>query len=131
MSFIKGASVELQMREILEGVVNDIGDAVDEALKEPPKLAKRVIQANAKALTNTGRYRKGWKIKRHRRSKGAIVYNDSEPGRAHLLEYGHVIRNQNGTYGRAPAHPHIKDAETQSVELFIDTLDEALDRILK
>lgn len=131
MSHIKGDSIELQMKEITQQIAEEINNAIDEAMKEPPKLAKRVIQANAKALVNTGKYRKGWKIKRHRRTKSAVVYNDTEPGRAHLLEYGHVIKNQNGSYGRAPAHPHIKDAETQSVDLFLQTLDSELERILK
>ena len=62
--------------------------------------------------------------------KGAIVYNATDPGRAHLLEYGHVIKNKKGQYGRAPAHPHIKPAEEQSVELFIETLESELNKTL-
>lgn len=126
---MSGKSIEFQMEKILKHTTEQIETAVDVALKEPPKLCKKLIQANAPKLT--GAYRKGWKIKRHRRTKSAVVYNDTEPGKAHLLEYGHVIKNQNGTYGRAPAHPHIKQAETQSVQLFLDTLDEQLDSILE
>lgn len=131
MSRMNGTSVEIQMKELLENVSKEISAAVDESLKEPPKLCKKIIQTNAQALKNTGEYRRGWKIKRHRRTKSAVVYNDTKPGLAHLLEYGHVIKNKNGEYGRAPAHQHIKPAETESVELFVRTLDEKLDSILK
>ena len=118
-----------QMKELTKEIVDGINDAVDEALKEPPKLAKKVIMAGAPKLT--GSYRKGWRIKRHRRSKSAVVYNATDPGLAHLLEYGHVTKNQYGQYTRTPAHKHIKPAEEQSVELFLNTLNDRLDSILK
>lgn len=117
------------MKELTKEIVDGINDAVDEALKEPPKLAKKVIMAGAPKLT--GSYRKGWRIKRHRRSKSAVVYNATDPGLAHLLEYGHVTKNQYGQYTRTPAHKHIKPAEEQSVELFLNTLNDRLDSILK
>lgn len=118
-------SVELQMKEITQEIAESIDNAIDEALKEPPKLAKKLIMNNAPKLS--GSYRKGWRIKRHRRTKGAVVYNATDPGKAHLLEFGHVIKNKNGSYGRAPAHPHIKPAEVQSVDLFIQTLENEID----
>lgn len=120
-------SVEFQMKQITQQITKEIDNAVTVAMKEPPKLAKKLIMSNAPKLT--GSYRKGWKIKRHRRPKSAIVYNETDPGKAHLLEYGHVTKNQFGQYSRTPAHPHIKPAEVQSVDLFLRTLDEELDRI--
>ena len=122
-------SIEFQMKQLLEGTAEQIDKAVDEALKEPPKLAKKLIMSNAPKLS--GSYRRGWKIKRHRRTKSAVVYNDTDPGLAHLLEYGHVSKNQYGVYGRVNGKAHIKPAEVQSVELFIQTIDEELNQILK
>ena len=113
------------MKEITQEIADNINNAIDVALKEPPKLAKKIIMSNAPKLS--GSYRKGWRIKRHRRTKSAVVYNATEPGKAHLLEYGHMIKNKNGTFGRSPAHPHIKPAEEQSVELFIETLENEID----
>lgn len=117
-------SIEFQMKEITKELAKKIDDAITVSMKEPPKLAKKMIMNNAPK--NTGEYRSGWKIKRHRRPKSAIVYNDKAPGKAHLLEYGHVIKNQKGEYGRSPAHPHIKPAEVQSVDLFLQTLEDEL-----
>lgn len=128
MSSISGISIEKQMKEITKEIAESINDAVDEALKEPPKLAKRVIMAGAPKLT--GSYRKGWRIKRHRRTKSAVVYNATDPGLAHLLEYGHVTKNQYGQYTRTPAHKHIKPAEEQSVDLFLETIERELNNIL-
>lgn len=128
MAPIKGISLEKQMKEITKEIAEGINNAVDEALKEPPKLAKKVIMSGAPKLS--GSYRKGWKIKRHRRSKSAIVYNATDPGLAHLLEYGHVTKNQYGQYTRTPAHPHIKPAEEQSVDLFLETIERELNNIL-
>ena len=125
MSGISGVSIEKQFKQITKEIAEAVDQAVDTALKEPPKLAKKVIMSGAPKLS--GSYRKGWKIKRHRRSKSAVVYNATDPGLAHLLEFGHVTKNQYGQYTRTPAHPHIKPAEQQSVDLFIETLERELD----
>lgn len=121
-------SLEKQFKEITKEITEAVDQAVNEALKEPPKLAKKVIMAGAPKLS--GSYRKGWKIKRHRRSKSAIVYNETDPGLAHLLEFGHVTKNQYGQYTRTPAHPHIKPAEEQSVDLFLETIERELNNKL-
>lgn len=122
-------SVEFQMKQLMDGVSEKIEKAVDEALKEPPKLTKKLIMKNAPRLS--GSYRRGWKIKRHRKVKSAVVYNDTDPGLAHLLEFGHIAKNQRGVYGRVNGIKHIKPAEEEGVDLFIQTINEALDEILE
>lgn len=62
----------------------------------------------------TGDYAKGWKLKRERGRNGindVTIHNATDWHLTHLLENGHVIRNKKGTYGRAPAHKHIKPVE--------------------
>jgi hypothetical protein len=44
----------------------------------------------------------------------------------HLLENGHIVRNQYGTYGRVNGDGHIKDAEQNAVEEVISTLEAKL-----
>lgn len=121
-------NISLQMDEILKEISEEVDDAIEEGLKKAPKLCKKELRANSPK--NTGDYSKGWKIKRHKkRFKGATVYNDKKPRLTHLLENGHVIRNGKGTYGRAPAQPHIEPASEKATELFIDTVMEKVEKI--
>ena len=110
----------------------DIAEGVDKAIEQGMKTAPKECKKRLKELSpkDTGEYSKGWRIKRHRRPKSAIVYNATNAHLTHLLEFGHVIKNKNGTYGRAPAHPHMKQAEEESVKLFVDTIESALDQEL-
>ena len=57
-----------------------------------------------------------------------IVHNKTDYQLTHLLENGHVIRNKKGTYGRAPAHPHIKPIEAKNSEEYVNNVTRALGR---
>lgn len=109
----KTGSVTAQMQELLE-----------EVNKEVERSAKTNIQTVAKEaaqkLSNTspkqtGEYAQGWGVKRMG-ELDVVTYNKTMPGLTHLLENGHVIRNKKGTYGRAPAHKHIKPVEEWAVD---------------
>jgi hypothetical protein len=65
-----------------------------------------------------GGYSKGWRIQRD--GNGYIVHNGKYPGLTHLLEHGHVIKNQYGEYGRAPAIVHIKPVEDEEAQKYYD-----------
>ena len=106
-------SVSAQMTELL-----------DEIDKDVEKSAKTNIQAVAKesvqklkntSPVKTGSYAKGWGVKKED-DMTVIVLNRTDYQLTHLLENGHVIRNKKGTYGRAPAHKHIKPVEEWAID---------------
>ena len=89
------------MKRKVNNSVDKVGkDAVDKLKSTSPK--------------KTGDYARGWKLKRERGRNGindVVIHNATDWHLTHLLENGHVIRNAPGTYGRAPAHVHIKPVE--------------------
>ena len=89
------------LREYADEVQEDVVKVVDKVSKEGQKRLKD-------NSPGSGRYAKGWKRKRvrDRLATSFTLYNERYY-MTHLLEKGHVIRNAKGTYGRAPAHPHI------------------------
>lgn len=115
-----------QMREILESVSDGVQDAVSEGMsKSPKRAASKLRSASPK---NKGDYAKGWRAKRIDDNE-AVVYNATHPGLTHLLENGHVIRNQSGEYGRYNGIKHIEPVEEDAAEDFFNTISEALDKI--
>ena len=73
---------------------------------------KKEIQQNAPK--NTGDYAKSWAVKKTKESSEKLevtVHSKNRYQLAHLLEYGHALRNG----GRAKAQPHIAPAEEKGV----------------
>lgn len=68
-----------------------------------------------------GRYASGWRDEKEYVG-GSItkhtLHNVNEPTLTHLLENGHVVKNQFGTYDRARAIPHIEVTEKDTVNYF-------------
>ena len=116
-------SVSIQMKQILD----EFSDKVNEVLD---KAANSTADESVEKLQNTspsrsGDYARGWKVKIE--GKGdVIVHNATHYQLTHLLENGHVIRNKKGTYGRAPAHKHIRPVETWANREFQRKIEEGL-----
>lgn len=120
-------SVTAQMQEILKEVGSAAEDALQEGLEKAPKGMVKTLKSTSPKLT--GDYAKGWrvlKVDKHLR----VVHNATMPGLTHLLEKGHVIKNATGSYGRANAQKHIEPAEQESIQLFVDTVMDGLNRSL-
>ena len=89
-----------------------------------------VNQLKANSPKKSGDYARGWKLKRERGRNGindVVIHNATDWHLTHLLENGHVVRNKKGTYGRAPAHKHIKPVE----EYFNSEVGEEIKRELE
>lgn len=113
------------MQITVSSQINDILKTYSaEVQQKATKTAQKVARDCAADLRRTspvgektkssGEYAKGWTVKRGRANSGGfsfIVHNKNAPGLTHLLEHGHVTRNQYGEYGTTPAHPHIAKAE--------------------
>ena len=115
--------------EQLTRILDEYGDEVKQVAR---KDAQKAGRDTAKDLRNvspkkSGDYASGWGTKQVD-ADTVTVYNRKMPGLTHLLEKGHLIRNKKGTYGRAPAHPHIAPVEAKQVEQFISNVERDLQR---
>lgn len=101
------ADFTVQLNEILDQYEERVEKAANEAFNEVATEAVQKLKNSSPKLT--GKYAKGWKKKKQ--GDGYVVYNAEAPGLTHLLENGHVIRNQYGSYGRTTAQKHIAPVE--------------------
>ena len=106
-------SVAVQMAELLDEVNKDVEKSAKTNIQ---RIAKESVQKlKNTSPSKTGEYASGWGTKKQG-DADVVVYNRTAPGLTHLLENGHVIRNKKGTYGRAPAHKHIKPVEDWAID---------------
>ena len=101
-----------QISEIFDDYNRDMKRKVNNSVDKVGKDA--VDKLKSTSPKKTGDYARGWKLKRERGRNGindVVIHNATDWHLTHLLENGHVIRNAKGTYGRAPAHVHIKPVE--------------------
>lgn len=106
----------------LEDYSRDVQKALDEAAKEAAELTQAQLKQNSpKKKRKGGKYARGWRVKKQEGPAGLVsyvVYNGARPGLTHVLENGHVARNQYGTYGRVRAIPHIGPAADAGIQRF-------------
>lgn len=104
-----------QMNDILKDYIKDVKQVTNEAQDEVAEECVKKLKATSPKRPGRGKhYANGWKVKRERGLVGinqVIVYNKAKPQLTHLLENGHVIENQYGTYGRTRAKKHIEPVE--------------------
>lgn len=120
----KTKSVSIQMKQILDQFDDKVNDVLEES-------ADKVSRESVDKLRNTspkksGGYAQGWTVTKES-PKSIIVHNATHYQLTHLLENGHVIRNKKGTYGRAPAHKHIKPVETWANKEFQRLIKEGIE----
>ena len=124
-------SVQDQIRAILEEYGQEVQEVVNKAAIETAKeTAKDLKQTSPKSKRAGKHYANNWAMKEKKIPAGGIntvVYNKAPTYRlTHLLEKGHVVKNQYGTYGRAPAIRHIEPAEERGVENFLRKVESEL-----
>lgn len=105
-------SISDQMREILDEYSDKVKEVTDEAINRVSKEC--VNKLHNSSPDRTGDYARGWAVKKiavRNKISDVVVHNRTRYNLTHLLEFGHVVRNAKGTFGRAPAHPHIGDVE--------------------
>lgn len=122
------ASLESQMSQILDAYFTDVEKASVEASKEAANETVRILKSTSPTGKSKRHYKSGWKVTR--RAEGLltafIVHNASKPGMTQLLEFGHVVRNQKGTYGRTGGTKHISNAEQKGIKIFEDGIRERI-----
>lgn len=123
-----GISIDKLAGTVMDGLKEYAG-AVAEDLKQ---AAKKTAEDCAKELrstspTATGKYRKGWKVKKAFESGTSArytVHNATAYQLTHLLEKGHAKRGG----GRVAAIPHIALAEEKAIEQMTKLAKEACDQ---
>lgn len=117
-----------QMKKILDDMTIEtrkkIEKVADDSSEYGLKLIKKRSPRDSKrksSKTGKRRYASGWRYEKE--YVGALIvkhtlHNVNEPTLTHLLENGHVVKNQFGTYGRVRAIPHIEVTENDTADYF-------------
>ena len=110
-------SITKQMEEILGEYKTEAYRVINDSMDIVAKEAVQKLRTDSPKRPGKGQYARGWRVKREKGALGinsVIVHNATNYQLTHLLEYGHIVRNKYGTYGRASAIPHIKPVEEWS-----------------
>lgn len=112
---------QVELSKILDDYRLEVIRAVDEAAKEGAEVTlKQLKQTSPRRRKRGGKYARGWRMRTQKLgiNKSYVVYNGSYPGLTHLLEYGHVVSNQYGSYGRLRGQTHIAPAAEAGIMRF-------------
>lgn len=107
-------TIAVQMAAIMDEYRAEVVEATDAAIDSVSKEAVQKLKNTSPKRPGGGQYAKSWTVKKERGAGGirtAIVHNAKHYRLTHLLEKGHVSRNQYGTFGRVAAREHIKPVE--------------------
>ena len=118
-------SVEVLLTEVMTEVNDEANEIMFKCMSKAMQKAKKEVFTRSPVLI--GKYKKGWAVRTKRLKYGfdGVIYNKTYPGLTHLLNNGHVIRNQHGTFGRVSGDNHITKARDIADEYLIQLLQEA------
>ena len=107
----KTGSVAIQLAEVVDQYDVKLKRATNNAMDVVAKEA--VSKLKSTSPRKSGEYARGWGIKRERGTGGinTVTVKNRVYQLTHLLENGHIVRNEKGTYGRAPGIKHIAPVE--------------------
>ena len=113
----------VEVTKYLEQYNEEVDRATKAAAKEAAEVTVRELKSTSpkrKGGKGKGKYARGWTYKKQELgiNMSYVVYNKGAPGLTHLLERGHVIRNQSGSWGRIRAIPHIARAAEAGIQRF-------------
>lgn len=117
------------LRNVVNEYLAEYGDQATEAIEEASKAtAKEVVKELRKGGGYNGgeKFNKGWTSKTEvsRLGSSTTVYNSTQPGLAHLLEFGHAKRNG----GRTRAFNFIAPVSDSVEKKFEAAFDKALNK---
>lgn len=123
----------VEMQKILDDYVETVDRAAQESAKEAAERTVNTLKKTSpkrKSGKGKGKYARGWKSKKVVQGPlvSYVVYNGQSPGLTHVLENGHVARNQYGTFGRVRAIKHIGPAAEAGIQRFELSLRTRLNR---
>lgn len=111
-----------ELTKVLDEYIDHVQDAVDDA---GAKIGKEAVsELKGSSPKHTGKYARGWALKKDKATHTFTVYNRTYGSLTHLLERGHVTVNG----GRVAARPHIKPVEEKASEEFIQETTRLIER---
>ena len=107
-----------ELKKYAKATTDEVKEATSAAGK---RCAKQIADnINAQGIGKPGgKYRKSWKVKvtLDKPTARTVTVYSTQYQLAHLLENGHVIKNQTGQiYGKTRPRPHIAPAEQDAVD---------------
>lgn len=120
-------SLVVQMDKILDEFSRDLKNATNEAADSVAKQSVQKLRNTS--AKRTGRYARGWGVKREKGTNGintVIIRNRTDYQLTHLLEKPHLIRNKKGTYGYTKGDGKIKDVEEWAKQEFPTEIERRL-----
>lgn len=117
--------LDTAIEKILKEYEGNISSNLEQVTKEIGKKGAQAVKASARGAVKGKKYASGWtyEVQKTRLSTSVVIYNQSHPGLAHLLEKGHA--NVDG--GRTPARPHIAPVEEKLVKEYEEGVRNAID----
>lgn len=118
---------------IINDILNDYATSINEQVNI---LAEQIAKDGVKELKNTnvpkartGDYKKGWRVDKSVKSNdfAYTIYNAKKPGLTHLLENGHIGKNQYGQWGKVKGFKHIAPVEKNAINNF----EKGIEQIIK
>jgi hypothetical protein len=107
----------------LQNWSHEIEEKLEEVKRDVAKDVNKSLKTKKHTYTDrTGRYKKGWRIKKDNQSKSYIVHNKTDYQLTHLLEKGHAKRGG----GRVDPRVHIDPIENKAIEDFLRRIEEAI-----
>lgn len=116
-----------QVNEILGQYTKNVDDRMKDVIEDASKRARDELRATSPKGPEG--YAKSWSVKKGKGSKGIqnTVYNKDHYRLTHLLENGHAVKNQHGSYGFwKPKKKHIQPVNDWVVQELPIWLEEAL-----
>lgn len=117
------------LRDLVNQYLTEYGTEVATVLEEAGKAtAKDAVKKLKQGGSYNGgeKFNKGWtaKTETNRIGSSTTVYNSTQPGLAHLLEFGHAKRNG----GRTKAFNFIAPVADQVEDVFAKEFEKALEK---
>ena len=118
-------SVEVLLSRALTEVSKEEDEILFKCMSKAMRKAKKDVIAMSPV--NSGEYKRGWTVRTKRLKYGfdGVIYNKDKPGLTHLLNNGHQVANQYGSYRRKEGDNHITKARNNAEAYLIDLLVEA------
>lgn len=119
-------SLEQQLSDVLVLYSQEVTEQIKQDTETVAKETRQRIKESGNFKNRTGKYRRGWKVKKAFESANEVrfrVYN-TRYQLTHLLEKGHAKKDG----GRVRAYVHIRPAELWAQKEFVKRVKKAVQK---
>lgn len=127
---VKPGDLGEAVSSIIRQYTDEVVEALPEAVNAAAKKGLKILKSEAKAKIGGTKYTGSFKSKKTKSTSNETEYTlfSSRYRVAHLLEHGHVIKNQTGkAYGVTQAKPHWAPAEEAAAKELEDLIQKKVE----